>query len=126
MIMEKIADCLDDDTITEEELTDRLFYGNKVCIIEKEYIKKRGTQDMNYFNNQMCAKLNNILEDDNKITLIKKKKYRKIIGSKKFCHTCNLKAITYRYKCKECENTYHRECAKSKLVHGKRICSKCI
>jgi hypothetical protein len=126
LLMEKIAECLDDDSITEEELTDRLFYGNRVCVIEKEFIKKRGTHGINYFNNQMCATLNNILEDDDKITLTKRKKYRRIIGSRRCCHHCNLKALMNRYVCKACQNIYHKDCINSKMLNGKRICLNCI
>ena len=126
MVMEKIADCLDNDDITEEELTDRLFFGNRVCMIEKEYIRKRGAHVMNYFNNQMCAKLNNILEDDDKETFINKKRPRKVLGSRRTCKKCNHKAVKDRYRCYECQKTYHKDCINSRIISGKKICLRCI
>lgn len=127
LLMEKIAGCLDEDAITEEELTDRLFYGNKVCSIEKEFLKKRKGQSVNnYFNNQMCAKLNNILEDDNKVSVITKKKYKLILGSKLRCNSCGMPTIKDKYRCRDCGITYHSLCVRSKKIDGRRMCSKCI
>ena len=127
LLMEKISEQLDDDLISEEELTDKLFFGNRICNIEKEYINKERIKRMDYFDNQMCKKINNILEDDDKdINFVKLKRYRKINRNKKNCSKCEIKSKLRRYKCVNCKCIFHYNCMEYKIIKRNKICSKCF
>ena len=127
ILMERIADVIDDDLICEDELTDKLFFGNKISNIENEYINRERIKKMDYFDNQMCKQINNILEDDDKnaINLVKMKRYRKIIGYRKDCHKCGKKLKNKKYRCIKCKYVYHYNCMEYKIIKRKKICLEC-
>lgn len=77
-VMEKMAELIDEDLIDQEEITDYLFYGNKLCNIEKEHISNFKNSFIN--NENLCQITNKMLKDDEenyKTDLLLRKMFRK-------------------------------------------------
>jgi hypothetical protein len=149
MLMEKIADNLDNDITSPEELTDFLFYGNRTHLIEKEYLLTKKQRDGNFLNNNNSNKkkkddkrimnLNQILLDDDlnylQLTKNNKKKTRKSLGKRKRCFKCYKKEIKRKNileKCGNCPAVYHLSCENFKAVFIKNdnlsvlMCANCL
>jgi hypothetical protein len=121
-LLEKLAEQFEEDTIDINELTDFIFFGDKLSNIEKRHLLKE-KHHRNEFNTNLVVKINKILEDDD--NGLNKVKRKWISLQKRKCIKC--KNNTGVYKCHACKRHFHGNCLKFKInISKKKVCTECI
>jgi hypothetical protein len=148
VLMEKLAEQMDNDMINIDELTDFTLFGDKICNIEKRHLQNE--KKSNIFNPNLVVKINKMLEDDNRIGLpiednnniidnssnnIQRQvtkapvvPSKPIHKNKKTCNACRVEGGRV-YKCSKCKKSFHKKCHiyKYQITNNirKKICKDC-
>jgi hypothetical protein len=113
-LLEKIAEQIDEDFISTEELTDFVFFGDKLCNIEKRHLEREKHKGSGAFNKNLVVRINKILEDDDKGLNRIKRKWLSLKRHK--CSVCKTHCAWKVYKCYECKKHFHRKCNSYKSI----------
>jgi hypothetical protein len=125
-LLEKLSEQLADDFLDVDELTDFVFFGDKLCNIEKRHLEKEKHKS-NVFNSNLVVRINKILQDDDKGLNRAKRKWLSLKRLK--CVKCKTWNGAKVYKCYRCRKFFHKVCISYKLTKQnnkkRRICKTC-